>query len=214
MYDIILFDLDGTLTDPGLGITNSTAYALKRWNIEVEDKASLNCFIGPPLDESLRKYFGFSQEDSKMAVEVYREYYREKGIFENKVYPGVEAMLSRLKRNGKKIILATSKPELFAGKILEHFRIDGWFDFVAGATMDGSRIKKADVIAYALQSCSITQLDRVVMVGDREHDIIGANQIGIDSIGVLYGYGSKEELEAAGATNIVCSVEDIPMLIL
>lgn len=209
MYNIVLFDLDGTLTDPGLGITNSAAHALCYWGIHVEDRSTLYPFIGPPLQDSFQNFYGFSEADSKLAIERFREYFREKGIFENEIYEGVEPMLKLLKDHGKTIILATSKPEDFAKTILAHFHLEPYFDYVAGASMDETRCKKADVISYALRSCSITDLSGIVMVGDREHDIIGAKQIGIDSIGVLYGYGDREELEQAGATYIAETVSDI-----
>lgn len=209
MYEYILFDLDGTLTDPGIGITNSVAYALKRWNIEVEDRKSLYRFIGPPLQDSFREYYGFSQEDALRAVDVYREYFREKGLYENEVYPGVEKLLQVLKEQGKTLILATSKPEEFAVRILRHFGLDRYFTVMAGATMDPSRSKKGDVIAYALRESGVTEVSKAVMIGDREHDIFGAKQNGLDSIGVLFGYGDREELEKAGATYIAATVEDI-----
>lgn len=209
MYEYILFDLDGTLTDPGLGITNSVAYALKRWNIEVEDRKSLYKFIGPPLQDSFAQYYGFSAQDALRAVDVYREYFREKGLFENEVYPGVECMLKALKEQGKTLILATSKPEEFAIRILKHFHLDGYFTVMAGATMDTSRNKKGDVIAYALREAGVLDKSKAVMVGDREHDILGANQNELDSIGVLFGYGDRDELEKAGATYIAPTVEDI-----
>lgn len=208
-YDYILFDLDGTLTDPGLGITNSVVHALKKYGIEVEDRTSLYKFIGPPLIDSFEKYFGFSHEEAVKSVDYYREYYKDKGIYENKVYDGIENLLEMLCDKGKKIILATSKPELFAREILRHFGLDKYFLFAAGSTMSETRTNKAEVIEYALSECGITDKSAVVMVGDREHDIIGANKNGIDSIGVLFGYGSREELETAGATYIAETVEDI-----
>lgn len=208
-YDIILFDLDGTLTDPGMGITNSVMHALKKYGIEVENRETLYKFIGPPLIDSFEKYYGFSHEEAVKSVDYYREYYADKGIYENEVYNGIEAMLQKLSEEGKKIILATSKPEPFAREILRHFGLDKYFLFAAGSTMNETRTNKADVIEYALCECGITEKSSVVMVGDREHDIIGANENGIDSIGVLFGYGSREELENAGATYIAESVEDI-----
>lgn len=209
MYKTVLFDLDGTLTDPGLGITNSVMYALDKFGIKVEDRTPLYKFIGPPLKESYAKYYHFSGEDLNRAVVYYREYFSEKGIFENVLYDGIAEVLDRIKGSGRKIILATSKPDEFAIKILKYFRIDQYFDFVAAATMDETRTAKADVIAYAIESCSITDLESTVMVGDRENDILGAKTIGIDSIGVLYGYGGREELQSAGATYLAESVEDI-----
>ena len=211
MYTTILFDLDGTLTDPGIGITNSVAYALSKWNIEVTDRSELYKFIGPPLLDSFAEYYGFSEEQAQEALKYYREYFRSKGIYENEVYPGVIEMLESLKASGKKIVLATSKPEEFAIIILKHFDLYKYFDFVAGATMDEKRTKKGDVIAYALESCGITEanLKDVIMVGDRKHDVLGAKENNLDCIGVLFGYGDREELESAGARYIAEQVADI-----
>lgn len=209
MYETILFDLDGTLTDPGTGITNSVTYALNKFGIEVKDKTELYKFIGPPLHESFEQYYGFSKEQAKTAVEYYREYYRDQGIFENLVYEGVEKLLKEMHDSGKTLIVATSKPELFAKKILEHFGLAKYFIYIAGANMDGTRTKKDEVIAYALEKGKISEYKTVVMVGDREHDVIGANKVGIDSIGVLFGYGDYDELKSAGATYIAECIEDI-----
>lgn len=213
MYKTVLFDLDGTLTDPGVGITNSVMYALEKFHIKVEDRTSLYKFIGPPLKESYAKYYDMSDEEIERAVTYYREYFREKGIYENELYDGTAQVLDRIKSSGRRVILATSKPEEFAGEILRYFQIEQYFDFVAGSAMDGTRVKKADVIKYALESCEITDLSSTVMVGDREHDIMGAKEVGLDSIGVMYGYGSREELQNAGATYIVERVEDIISLL-
>lgn len=209
MYDWIFFDLDGTLTDPGEGITNSVAYALKREGIEPPTRQELYRFIGPPLVESFMKFYGFSEERAHRAVEEYREYFRDQGIFENRVYDGVPALLASLREKGKKLVLATSKPEPFAIRILEHFDLDGAFTFVAGALMDETRTAKSDVIAYALKSCGISDPRRVLMVGDRLHDIKGAKACGLDSVGVLFGYGSREELTKAGATYLAKTVQEI-----
>ncbi len=208
-YDIILFDLDGTLTDPGEGITNSVAYALNKFNIEIEDKKQLFSFIGPPLHESFEKYYGFTPTDAMKAVDCYREYYNVKGIYENFVYDGITEVLKTLKENGKTVCLATSKPEIYARQILDHFKLSQYFDYIAGANMDGTRTKKDEVIDYALSLCKPQSLCKVVMVGDREFDIIGAENCGIDSIGVLFGYGDRNELENAGATHIAEKVIDI-----
>ena len=214
MYQYILFDLDGTLTDPGLGITSAVMYALKKFNIEVEERASLYKFIGPPLLESFEKFYGLSEEESQQALKYYREYFKPYGLYENEVYAGIEELLKTLKEHGKTVLLATSKPEEFAREILRHFGLDKYFDFAAGATMDEKRVKKADVIAYALESCHISNLSKVVMIGDREHDILGAKENGLDSIGVLYGYGNYEELKAAGADYIVEKPEEILHIVL
>lgn len=208
MYNTVLFDLDGTLTDPGKGITNSVAYSLKKFGIETEDRNELYKFIGPPLYESFMKYYGFSKEKAETAVSYFREYFRDTGIFENEVYDGIENLLNALSSSGRKIILATSKPEEFAKRILVHFGLDKYFDFIAGATMDSSRVRKGDVIAYALSESGCSA-DNAVMIGDKMHDIQGAKEHGLASIGVLFGYGSKEELENAGADFIAETVEDI-----
>lgn len=209
MYGYLLFDLDGTVVDSGLGVTNSVAYALKKRGIEVEDRRSLYVFLGPPLVESFSKYYGFSHEESLECVKDYREYYNEKGIFENTVYEGIVDVMIKAREQGKKIILATSKPEEYAKIILEHFDLIKYFDLVAGATMDESRNNKAGVIAYALESFEIADKSSVVMIGDREHDVLGAAEHGIDTIGVLFGFGSREELEENGAKYIAETPKDI-----
>lgn len=209
MYKTILFDLDGTLTDPGLGITNSIMYALAKFDIKVEDRTSLYKFIGPPLQESFKKYYDFTDEETARAVTYYREYYSDRGIYENALYDGMAELLEQIKNSGRNVVLATSKPEEFAAEILRYFDIAKYFDFLAGATMDGTRNNKADIIAYAIASYHITDLSSAVMIGDREYDIYGAKTAGLDSIGVLYGYGSREELQNAGATHIAEHVADI-----
>lgn len=193
-YDYILFDLDGTLTDPGLGITKSVEYALNHYGITVEDRTELYPFIGPPLIDSFMKYYGFSKERAVEAVEVYREYFRAKGLFENEVYPGVPEMLKHLKDAGKTLLVASSKPEEFVLTILKHFGLLEYFDFVGGAAMDETRTKKADVVQYVLQKAGIRDKRRAILVGDREFDVNGAHAEGIDAIAVTYGYGSIEEL--------------------
>lgn len=213
MYQLVLFDLDGTLTDPGVGITNSVAHALERFGLAVPERAALYKFIGPPLHESFERFCGFSQEQAQTAVAYYREYFRERGIYENFVYDGVEALLKDLRGAGRKLAVATSKPEVFARQILEHFQLDPYFAYVAGANLDGTRTRKDQVIAYALASCGAEAPAAAVMVGDREHDIWGARRQGLDSIGVLYGYGSRAELQAAGATYLAARPEDIFSLV-
>lgn len=208
-YKTILFDLDGTLTDSAIGIANSVQYALKKYNISVEDRKQLYCFVGPPLIDSFVKFFNFSEEKAREAVGYYREYYTEKGMLENTVYDGIEPMLQQLKESGATLLVATSKPEVFARQILSHFGLEKYFTFIGGSTLDETRVKKAEVIAYTLDACGITDFSEILMVGDREHDVIGAKTVGIDCIGVLFGYGSREELEQAGATYIAETVEDL-----
>lgn len=213
-YEYILFDLDGTLTDSAVGITNSVIYALKKYDIKVDNRNELNKFVGPPLSDSFESYYGFSKEEAKTAVEYYREYYREKGMFENLVYDGIEDLLKTLKYNNKTLVVATSKPQVFAQQILEKFDIAKYFTYIAGSSLDGTRVKKDEVIQYALESCNITNLPKVIMIGDREHDINGAKKVGINSIGVLYGYGDRDELEKAGADFIVDTILDIEKMLI
>ena len=209
MYKYILFDLDGTLTNPELGITNCVMYALEKFGIKENDRKKLHPFIGPPLTYSFHNFYGLSEEESKQAVAFYRERFSVKGLYENDVYVGVPEMLQNLKEQGKKLIIATSKPEEYTIKILKYFELYKYFDFVAGATMDGSRGEKSEIITYALEISSIEDKSQTVMIGDRKYDILGAKENGLDSIGVLYGFGDYEELTNAGATYIAETVEDI-----
>ncbi len=214
MAEFILFDLDGTLTDPGEGITNSVAYALQKYGIEVEDKSTLNTFIGPPLHESFQKYFNFSILQSFDAVTKYREYYHDRGIFENRLYDGIIKLLSDLKKEGKTVIMATSKPTVFAKRIAEHYGFIEYFDVIVGSELDGHRVNKADVIAEALKKAGEPSPDSCVMVGDRLHDVEGARKNGLKCIGVTYGYGGADELKAAGADVIVSSVDKLSEILL
>lgn len=207
-YETVLFDLDGTLTESGEGIINSAVYALKKFGIEPE-MSQMGKFLGPPLKDSFRDFYGFSEEKCVEAVKYYREYYTTKGIFENKVYEGVEDCLKALKSAGLKLAVATSKPQVFAVTILEHFHLAEYFDFIGGAELDGTRSVKAEVITHTLKNCGADDLSKVIMVGDRKHDVLGAKALGMDCIGVLYGYGSREELESAGAVFIA----DTPMAV-
>lgn len=214
IYQYILFDLDGTLTDPGIGITNSVMYALEKFNIKVSDRVELYPFIGPPLLDSFEKYYGFTPDESKQALLYYREYFVEKGMFENTVYDGVEDMLSCLLKRGKKLYVATSKPEVYSKKILDHFGLSKYFEFIGGSTLDEKgRIHKSDVIKYVLENARITDTSSAVMIGDRHFDIDGAKICNLDSVGVLYGYGDETELKDAGATYIAEKVGDIERII-
>lgn len=208
-YRYLLFDLDGTLTDPKTGITNSVAYALRHFGITVDDPETLTRFIGPPLKDSFMDYYGFDESRANQAVSKYREYFGAAGLYENAVFAGVETLLDRLKKARKTLIVATSKPTVYAVKILAHFRLLRYFDFVSGSELDGSRVKKAEVIAYALERNGVADRSFAVMIGDRKHDVIGAKKNGIDSVGVLYGYGSRAELEQAGVDYIVEQPADL-----
>ena len=210
MYNYIFFDLDGTLTDPGEGITNSVAHALRRFGIEPPPRQELYSFIGPPLKDSFAKYYGMNEDECTLAVKYYREYYADRGIFENELYEGVPALLSSIRERGKSIVLATSKPDVFAEKILEHFGLIKYFDFVAGAAMDETRTKKDEVIAYALEKCRLAgKQNEILMVGDRKHDVLGAAAHGIDALGVTFGYGSRDELTAASAKYLADTPDEI-----
>ena len=208
-YSHVLFDLDGTLVDSETGITNSVAYALSSFGISVTDKSTLRPFIGPPLLESFMKYYHFSREEAKRAVEEYRVYYRRSGIFENALYPNVATLLRTLKEYGCELWLATSKPTVFAKQILEHTGISDLFSQVYGAELDGSRDSKESVIGYALQSQNISDTKQFLMVGDRFHDIVGAHAHHIDTAAVLYGFGSLEEFQKYHAEYIIDSPLDL-----
>ena len=212
-YQTLLFDLDGTLTDPGEGITNSVSYALERFGISVADRSTLYPFIGPPLIESFMRFFSLSHSDAERAVVYYREYFGDKGLFENKPYDGIHHTLRQLCNAKKRLIVATSKPEPYAKRILDHFDLTPYFAYVAGASFDEKRSEKWDVIRYALDTCRISNTATAVMIGDRKHDVIGAQKNHMDSIGVLWGYGSFDELSSAGATHLVKDQEELIALL-
>jgi len=193
-YKYLLFDLDGTITDSSEGIYKCFEYALNHYGIEVEDLNSLRPVIGPPLKDCFMEMYGFDEKTAVEAVAKYRERYADVGIFENRVYDGVYEMFSALKDAGYFIVLATSKPETYAKRILEHFKLDKFFDFVAGATIDGKISNKEDVLNKILESLKISNVSDMVMIGDREFDLAGAKAFGMDAIGVLYGFGSEDEL--------------------
>ncbi|MDD6214392.1 MAG: HAD-IA family hydrolase [Firmicutes bacterium] len=208
MFDLIMFDLDGTLTDPKEGITNCVKYALESFGIHENDERVLMKFIGPPLVDSFEELYGFSPEDANRAVEKYRERFSSIGIFENAVFDGVPEMLTKLKIKGKKIALATSKPHIFAERILEKFKLLKYFDYTVGSELDGTRNYKDEVINEVLGLAS-TDKSNAVMVGDRKHDILGAKKCGVTSIGVRVGYAEPGELEAAGADYIFDTIAEL-----
>lgn len=213
-YQTILFDLDGTLTDSAPGILNSVRYACRKMQLEIPEEATLRRFLGPPLPSSFRSYLHLNEADTTRAVAAFREYYPDKGIFENEVYPGIPALLADLKAAGKTVVMATSKPEVFARRIMQHFSLENYFDAICGATMDETRTDKGEVIAYALRTIGVTGTQGIVMVGDREHDVKGAARNGLPCIGAVYGYGTAEELTAAGALALADTVEDLRKLLL
>lgn len=213
-HNIIFFDLDGTLTDPKIGITKSVQYALSKFGIIEDNLDRLEVFIGPPLMDSFMEFYSFSEEDSKLAIKYYRERFSVTGLYENKVYPGIDMLLKDLKAAGRKLIVATSKPTVFSEKILKHFNLYNYFDAVDGSELDGTRVQKYEVIEFAIKNLGNKSIDNIIMVGDRKHDIIGAKKNGLSSIGVTYGYGSFDELKSAGADYIVHSVQELRELLI
>lgn len=208
-YRYILFDLDGTLTDPKIGITKSVQYALKKFNIEVKNLDTLEKFIGPPLKDSFMEFYSFDEEQAIKAIVYYREYFKDKGMFENKVYEHIPDLLKKLKEAGCTLIVATSKPTIFSEQIIKHFNLNTYFDEVAGSNLDGTRSNKGEIIKYIINKYEISNLSEAVMIGDRRYDILGAQKNNIASIGVTYGYGSKEELINAKAMYIADDVQAI-----
>ena len=195
-YENYLFDLDGTLTDPGLGIKNSIRYALEKYGLPELDTDTLEQFIGPPLLESFQKYCHVTAEESEKLLLLYREYFVEHGLYENRVYPEIPEILEELTAKGAKLYVATSKPEAFAVKILEYFGLLEYFTFVGGSTMDEQRTAKQEVIEYVLETRELDPA-KTVMIGDRCYDINGGKACGLKTVGVLFGYGCREELEGA-----------------
>lgn len=220
MFEYILFDLDGTLTDPKIGITSSVQYALRAFGIDEPDLDRLEPFIGPPLADSFMEFYGFTPEQANHAIAKYRERFDGQGIYENELYEGIDKLLLALKENKKILAIASSKPTPLVLRVLEHFDIRQYFDYIVGSELDGRRSKKEEVVAQALRLMLPASFDarkkkeRVAMVGDRKFDIQGANAFGLTSIGVSFGYASEGELEAAEADYIVDTVSELKELLL
>ncbi len=208
MYTTILFDLDGTLTDPYLGITNSIMYALEKLGREIPPRETLLSFIGPPLYDEFRRKFGMDDAEANEAVRLYREYYPVKGLYENAVIDGAEQLLAVLKLRGKRVCLATSKPEPYAREILRHFGLLNYFDFIGAAQLDGSISTKTEVLCHVLNSTGVSA-EECLLVGDRMHDIEGAHAVGMKCVGFLAGYGSREELTQHGADYLAETLPDV-----
>ncbi|MES9668713.1 phosphoglycolate phosphatase [Bacillus cereus] len=209
MYKTFLFDLDGTLTDPKEGIINSVLYALEKIGIEEVNISELDSFIGPPIQQSFIDRYNMNEIEVERAVFYFREYLKQSGLLENKVYDGITTLLQELKDAGNRLFVATSKPTVFAKQVIEHFQLTTFFEEIVGSNLDGTRIKKEEIIAHILQTNEELKKEEMVIIGDRNHDVIGANRNGIASIGVLYGYGSEIELSDAGAVHIVKDVEEL-----
>ena len=202
MYKAILFDLDGTLTESGEGITKSVQYALEKIGKPESDLEKLKVFVGPPLLDQFMKYADLDEETARKAVEYYRERYADTGIFENQVYPGVENMLNILKNKGYRLAVASSKPEYFVKKVLDHFHLTDYFEVIVGSEMNGARTGKAEVIEETLRRLGLSgHAGEAVMIGDREHDVLGAAACGMKCVGVTYGYGSEEDLRLEAMFN-------------
>ena len=214
MFDYLFFDLDGTLTDPALGITNSFKYALKYFGKEIPSYETLCTFIGPPLSDTFKNLLNFEDDKIPEAIKKYREYFSEKGLFENSVYPKIPELLSALKQAGKKLVVATSKPEDYSVRIIEHFGLTQFFNNVCGSLHDTTRTTKDEVISFAIERNNISDKSKILMIGDRKHDILGAKKIGIKSCGVLYGYGCLEELQTAGADFIAKDISQLRSILL
>lgn len=217
MKQYLLFDLDGTLTDPKVGITTCVQYALQSFGIEEPDLDKLEPFIGPPLKDSFMQFYQMDEKQAALAVEKYRERFEDTGIFENRLYDGIPQLLRALKEKGMHLAVASSKPTVFVERILEHFHIDKYFEVVVGSELDGTRVNKADVVQEALNRLfgdKPVQKNQVYMIGDRRFDIEGAKAMRIESVGVAYGYGSMEELKEARADYIVRTVEELQKFLL
>ncbi|KPK73783.1 5'-nucleotidase [candidate division WOR_3 bacterium SM23_60] len=212
-YNFFIFDLDGTLTDPKVGITNSIRYALERLDIKEGDESRLVKFIGPPLLESFCRYYGLSDSRARQAIDYYREYFTNKGIFENQVYDGIRDLLSRLHKHKCQLVIATSKPTIYAKRILKHFRLHGYFDLVVGSNMDLTRSSKSEVITEVLKFMPDSK-GKAILIGDRADDVIVAKAYMIDSVAVGYGYGSESELIAAKPTYTIRTVGELTRLLL
>ena len=216
-YNYILLDLDGTMTDSSEGITKSVSYALSKYGISVSSLSDLNCFIGPPINKSFMKYYGFDEKKAEQAILYYRENFTKEGIYQNKLYEGIYSLLEKLKKNGKKLYVATSKPSVFTEIVLKHFNIYEFFDGVCGANLDGSRIEKNEIIKYILDNQienSKNLLNEIVMVGDTRYDVLGAQNNNINSIAVTYGFGFVEGFENCSPTYMAGSVRELEEILL
>lgn len=212
-YTHLFLDLDGTLSDSAPGIVRSAQHALEAFGIHVDNLDDLLCFVGPPLEESFQEFYHLTPSQADEAVKVYRRRYEKIGVYENALYPGIPQFLDKARQAGKVLMVATSKPQRMADLVLSHFGIADRFAFVGGRE-DSSRRTKEEVIRYVMKENGLTRTEDIVMIGDRKHDVLGAKAVGLDSVGVLYGYGSRDEFQAAGATYIVDTLKELEELLL
>ena len=214
-FEVVLFDLDGTLTDAGPGILNCIEYALDAQGIEYPERAEMRTFLGPPLAVTFGEHFGMDDQQIRAAIEKYRERYHDIGLFENSVYPGIPELLAQLQASNIRMVTATSKPEYSATRILQHFELDQYFEFIGAAALDGTRDSKSLVIGHTLESVGLNPDSlSMIMIGDRHHDVHGAKEHGIDTIGVLWGYGDAAELESAGVVDLAADPSALGRLLL
>ena len=209
MITYLLFDLDGTLTNPQEGITKCVQHALRSFGIEEPDLEKLIPFIGPPLIQSFMEFYNMSEEDARKAVAVYRERFSTVGLFENFPYPGIADMLAELKAQGKILAVASSKPTIYVRRILEKFELAPYFDVIEGSNLDGTRVDKKEVIAEVLSQLDNPSADDLLMIGDRKFDVIGARETGFGCVGVRFGFAAPDELEQSGAVYIADTVQDL-----
>ncbi|MBE6542680.1 MAG: HAD family hydrolase [Ruminococcaceae bacterium] len=211
MVKYVLFDLDGTLTDPAEGITSCIMFALSKMGRDIPPRSELYKFIGPPLVPSFMEFLGMTREEAEEALRLYRSRFSTIGWRENRAYDGIHEQLRLIKDSGKRLALATSKPEQFALNIMKEFSLAEYFDVICGSSLDGSRVEKGDVIRYALDTLGASASDggEIIMIGDRKFDVIGAKEVGATSIGVLWGYGDERELIECGANYICRSVDSL-----
>lgn len=214
MISYILFDLDGTLTNPKEGITKCVQYALDAFGIHEPDLDKLVPFIGPPLLQSFQEFYGFTSEDAVAAVEKYRERFSTIGLYENFPYPGIASMLQQLQAQGKILAVASSKPTVFVKQILEKFELSQYFASIEGSNLDGTRTNKKEVISAVLQNFNNPPTEQVLMVGDRKYDVIGAKELGLPCVGVQFGFAAPGELESSGASYIAQTVADLQQYLL
>lgn len=213
-FKVIIFDLDGTLSDPKTGIINCVKYALNQMNVNAPDHINLEKFIGPPLQVSFKELLHFKDAKVHMAIQHYRERFKSKGLFEQELYPHISELLKTLNEKGYMLAIATSKPTIFAEQITKHFHIEHFFEHIIGSNLDGTRIHKADIIFEVMNRFKSLVKEDFIMVGDRIHDLAGAKEAGIPSIAVSYGYGSREELLSGDPAFLVESVKELEKLLI
>ncbi len=215
-FNYLFWDLDGTLTESGPGIKNCVKYALNFFGIDENDEEKLDLFIGPPLLDSFRNLYGFSEEKSREAIKKYRERFAEVGMFENSVYPNIIECLQSLKESGKKLYVATGKPEIYMFKILDHYGLSKFFEFAGGSDTDETRCHKWEIIDYVVRECSLEKArdnDEILMIGDRKHDIIGAHKNNMKCCAVEWGYGSKDEFEEFKADFVISTPFELKSIV-